>query len=131
MLVPMYVDRIAGGSVSPTAEGRRRSDAGSAIVIDAGNALGQLTARQAVKLVVQRARALGLASVAVRNAFHFGTAGRYARMIAGAGLRRHRDVEHAAADAARRAAPRRDRQQSDRDRAAGRRASFRSRSTWR
>src|SRR6266852_2352077 len=53
-----------------------------AIVIDAGNALGQLTARQAVKLAVARAREIGLAAVAVRNAFHFGTAGRYARMMA-------------------------------------------------
>ena len=41
-----------------------------------------MTSRQAVKLAVARAREIGLAAVAVRNGFHFGTAGRYARMMA-------------------------------------------------
>jgi hypothetical protein len=82
MLVPMYVDRINQGSVSRRSVGDIVSDRGAAIVIDAANALGQLTARQAVKLAVARAREIGLAAVAVRNGFHFGTAGRYARMMA-------------------------------------------------
>jgi LDH2 family malate/lactate/ureidoglycolate dehydrogenase len=82
MLVPMYVERINKGSVSRRSAGEVVSDRGGAMVIDAGNALGQLTSRQAVKLAVARAREIGLASVAVRNAFHFGTAGRYARMMA-------------------------------------------------
>jgi LDH2 family malate/lactate/ureidoglycolate dehydrogenase len=82
MLLPMYVERIDKGSVSRASAGEVVSDRGSAIVIDAGNALGQLTSRQAVKLAVERAREIGLAAVAVRNGFHFGTAGRYARMMA-------------------------------------------------
>jgi LDH2 family malate/lactate/ureidoglycolate dehydrogenase len=82
MLVPMYVDRIQKGSVSKKRLGEVVSDNKTAIVIDAGNALGQLTAHQAVKLAVERAKELGMASVAVRNAFHFGTAGRYARLMA-------------------------------------------------
>jgi LDH2 family malate/lactate/ureidoglycolate dehydrogenase len=82
MLVPMYVDRINQGSVSRRSVGDIVSDRGAAIVIDAANALGQLTSRQAVKLAVARAREIGLAAVAVRNGFHFGTAGRYARMMA-------------------------------------------------
>ena len=82
MLVPMYVERFLGGSVSPRGHGDVVSDNGCAIVIDAQNALGQLTARQAVKIAVERAKKLGLSAVAVRNAFHFGTAGRYARLVA-------------------------------------------------
>ena len=82
MLLPMYVERIDKGSVSRASGGEVVSDRGGAIVIDAGNALGQLTSRQAVRLAVERARELGLAAVAVRNGFHFGTAGRYARMMA-------------------------------------------------
>jgi LDH2 family malate/lactate/ureidoglycolate dehydrogenase len=85
MLVPMYLDRMAAGSVSPRDHGRIVSDRGGAVVIDADNALGQLTAHQAVDLAVERARQFGLAAVAVRNAFHFGMAGRYARRIAEAG----------------------------------------------
>jgi len=82
MLLPMYIERINKGSVSRRSAGEIVSDRGGAIVIDAGNALGQLTARQAVKLAVARAREIGLVAVGVRNGFHFGTAGRYARMIA-------------------------------------------------
>jgi LDH2 family malate/lactate/ureidoglycolate dehydrogenase len=82
MLVPMYVERINKGSVSRRSAGEVIRDRGGAMVIDAGNALGQLTSRQAVKLAVARAREIGLAAVAVRNGFHFGTAGRYARMMA-------------------------------------------------
>jgi LDH2 family malate/lactate/ureidoglycolate dehydrogenase len=82
MLLPMYIDRIVKGSVSRSGAGEVVSDRGSAIVIDAGNALGQLTARQAVRLAVARAHEIGLAAVSVRNGFHFGTAGRYARMMA-------------------------------------------------
>lgn len=86
MLVPMYVDRLAAGSVSPAGAARVVRDAGSALVLDAGNALGQITARQALELLVPRARAHGLASIAVRNAFHFGAAGYWARELADAGL---------------------------------------------
>jgi LDH2 family malate/lactate/ureidoglycolate dehydrogenase len=82
MLVPMYVDRILKGSVSKRSQGDVVSDIRTAIVVDAGNALGQLTAHQAVKLATMRAKNAGMAIVAVRNAFHFGTAGRYARLIA-------------------------------------------------
>src|SRR3954463_11900152 len=82
MLLPMYIERIVKGSVSARSSGEVVSDRGGAIVIDAGNALGQLTARQAVRLAVARAQEVGLAVVVVRNGFHFGTAGRFARMIA-------------------------------------------------
>jgi LDH2 family malate/lactate/ureidoglycolate dehydrogenase len=82
MLMPMYVERIVKGSVSARSSGEVVSDRGGAIVIDAGHALGQLTARQAVRLVVARAREIGIAVAVVRDGFHFGTAGRFARMIA-------------------------------------------------
>ena len=85
MLVPMYVERIKSGSVSRRTAGEIVSDKQAAIVIDAGDALGQLTARQAVKLAASRAEQLGMAVVAIRNAFHFGAAGRYARMLADRG----------------------------------------------
>lgn len=85
MLVPMYVERIRSGSVSLRTAGEIVSDKQTAIVIDAGDALGQLTARQAVELAANRAERLGMAVVALRNAFHFGAAGRYARMLADRG----------------------------------------------
>lgn len=84
-LVPMYVDRLRAGSVSKASAGVVVSDRDGAIVVDAQDALGQLTARQAVSLAAERAKVYGLAAVSVRNAFHFGAAGRYARMMADEG----------------------------------------------
>lgn len=86
MLVPMYVDRLLAGSVSTKPEAALVHDGATAVVLDAGNMLGQLSSEQAVKIVVQRAREHGLAAVAVRNGFHFGSAGFWAQKIAAAGL---------------------------------------------
>jgi LDH2 family malate/lactate/ureidoglycolate dehydrogenase len=44
--------------------------------------LGQLSAARAVDIAIDRAARFGVAAVAVRNAFHLGTAGRYARAMA-------------------------------------------------
>jgi LDH2 family malate/lactate/ureidoglycolate dehydrogenase len=85
LLLPMYVARIVGGSVAAAADGRIVSDTPTSIVIDAENALGQVTSDKATALCIERARAHGMAAVAVRNGFHFGTAGSWARRIAEAG----------------------------------------------
>lgn len=85
MLVPMYVDRIKHGSISLETEGAVVSDRGSAVVLDAGNVLGQLTARQATAIALAKAKEFGLGAVAVRNGFHFGATGRYALDLAAQG----------------------------------------------
>lgn len=86
MLVPMYVERILAGSVAPAAVAQVVHDGGACVTLDAMNALGQVTSRQAVEIATTRARGLGIAAVAVRNGFHFGTAGFWARRLADAGL---------------------------------------------
>ncbi len=78
MLVDMYLDRIRKGSVSAEQAGVIVSDQGAAVVLDARNALGQLTGDQAIGIAVDRARRFGVGIVAVRHGFHFGTARRYA-----------------------------------------------------
>jgi LDH2 family malate/lactate/ureidoglycolate dehydrogenase len=85
MLMPLYIDKMKAGGVSHRERGEIVSDRGAAIVLDAGNAFGQLTSHQAVDLAVERAKQIGMAAVTVRNAFHFGMAARYARRIADAG----------------------------------------------
>lgn len=86
MLVPMYVDRMIAGSVSAKTEPKIVHDGGCAMVLDAGNALGQLSSDWAIPMVIERARKHGLACITVRNGFHFGTAGFWARQIAEVGL---------------------------------------------
>jgi LDH2 family malate/lactate/ureidoglycolate dehydrogenase len=84
MLVDMYLDRIRNGSVSAAAEAAIVSDKDATIVLDARNALGHLTGDQAMTLAVERARRFGIAVVAVRHGFHFGTARRFAMQAASA-----------------------------------------------
>jgi LDH2 family malate/lactate/ureidoglycolate dehydrogenase len=86
MLVPMYVERIRAGSVTTATEGEVVTDLGAIAVLDAGNALGILTADQAMGLAVERARQFGIGAVAVRHAFHFGGAFRYVTAAAEGGL---------------------------------------------
>ncbi len=82
MLLPMMLARLAAGSVSPTAEGVVVREDRGAVVMDAGNALGQVSARRAAALAVEKARAHGLGAVSVRNGFHIAAAGRFALQIA-------------------------------------------------
>jgi LDH2 family malate/lactate/ureidoglycolate dehydrogenase len=85
MLVDMYLERIRRGSVSTKASAEVVSDRESAVVLDAGHALGQLTGEQAMGLAVERAKRFGVGAAAVRHAFHFGAARRYAQGAAEAG----------------------------------------------
>jgi LDH2 family malate/lactate/ureidoglycolate dehydrogenase len=82
MQLPNYLERIERGSVDPAAEGEIVIDLGSRLTIDAGNGLGQVTAERACEIAIARAAEHGVAVVAIRNAFHFGAAGRFARKIA-------------------------------------------------
>lgn len=78
MLLPMYVARLRAGSVRPDQEPTVVSDNGAVVVLDAGHALGHVTADHAMAMAVGRARRHGVGLAAVRRAFHFGTARRYA-----------------------------------------------------
>jgi LDH2 family malate/lactate/ureidoglycolate dehydrogenase len=82
MLTDMYVERIRRGSVSTKQTAEIVSDRAGAVVLDAGHALGQLTGDQAMAIAVERARRHAAGIVAVRHAFHFGTARRYALQAA-------------------------------------------------
>lgn len=85
-LVPIYVERMLAGSVSPETEPTVMHDAGSAIVLDACHILGALSSDWTLPMVSERAREHGLACVTVRNASHFGNAAFWARQIAEGGL---------------------------------------------
>ncbi|MEJ2378068.1 MAG: Ldh family oxidoreductase [Pseudolabrys sp.] len=82
LLVDMYIARLRAGSVSPRESADVVSDRGGCVVLDAGNAFGQLTGDQAMNIAIARAGQHGAGIVAVRHGFHFGAAGRYARQAA-------------------------------------------------
>jgi LDH2 family malate/lactate/ureidoglycolate dehydrogenase len=86
MLVPMYVDRLSAGSVTTASQGEVLIDSGAVAVLDAGHAMGILTADQGMDLAIERARSLGVGLVVARRAFHFGAAFRYVAAAARAGM---------------------------------------------
>jgi LDH2 family malate/lactate/ureidoglycolate dehydrogenase len=81
----MYIERLQAGSVSKKTAADIVFERHGAVVLDAGNALGQLTGHQAMSLAIDKAREFAAGIVSVRHGFHFGTAGRYARQAAEAG----------------------------------------------
>ena len=82
MLVDLYIERIRQGSVSRNKNASVISDRQGAVVLDAGNALGQLTGRQAMDMAIGKVKEFTTGIVAVRHGFHFGTAGKYAQQAA-------------------------------------------------
>ena len=86
MHVPLYIERLRKGSVSPHDEAVSVSDHGAVAVLDGRHMLGHLAAEQAMALAIAKARNFGIGAVAVRQGFHFGAAGRYAAQAAEAGM---------------------------------------------
>jgi LDH2 family malate/lactate/ureidoglycolate dehydrogenase len=55
-------------------------------LLDAGGGLGYPVAHKAMNMAIEKAKVMGLASIAVRNSAHFGATGYYTRMAAAAGM---------------------------------------------
>lgn len=85
MLVPLYVERIQAGSVDPDAFPSTIVDSGAVAVLDAQHGLGQVSGDEAIRLACGKAKDYGVGVVAVRHAFHFGMARRFALAAADAG----------------------------------------------
>jgi uncharacterized oxidoreductase len=85
-MIPSYLRNLGGGKVKPNEPGRIVSDSGSMVVYDGERGYGQIVARAATDLAIERARANGVAVVALRNAHHIGRVGTYGELCAAAGL---------------------------------------------
>jgi LDH2 family malate/lactate/ureidoglycolate dehydrogenase len=86
MRLPIYASRIQAGGINRSPTLRVLNDAPSLLIVDADGAAGADSAIECIDLVVARALDLGSAVVIARNANHFGSAGFYTDMMAGAGL---------------------------------------------
>jgi uncharacterized oxidoreductase len=85
-MIPSYLRNLGGGKVKPNEPGRIVSDSGSMVVYDGERGYGQIVARAATELAIERAKANGVAVVALRNAHHIGRVGTYGELCAAAGL---------------------------------------------
>jgi uncharacterized oxidoreductase len=85
-MIPSYLRNLGGGKVKPNEPGRIVSDSGAMVVYDGERGYGQIVARAATELAIERAKANGVAVVALRNAHHIGRVGTYGELCAAAGL---------------------------------------------
>jgi LDH2 family malate/lactate/ureidoglycolate dehydrogenase len=84
-LLPFYIDQLLAGDVDPHAQGRVVSEAGSCMVFDGQNTLGQWVAEQCCGHAVRIAAVHGMAMVVARESNHFGAAAWWAQKMRAAG----------------------------------------------
>ena len=85
-LLALYVSRLESGHLRPTTAVSVVRDDGSTVVLDGGLGFGQVAGRHAIDLAVDRARAHGVAAVAVRESTHLGALATYTERAAHAGI---------------------------------------------
>jgi uncharacterized oxidoreductase len=84
--VAPYIELMRAGKWSANRHIEIVTDAGAVVVVDGGQGLGQVIAKEAIELGTLRARAHGVAVVGVRNSGHMGRIGAWAEQAAAAGL---------------------------------------------
>jgi uncharacterized oxidoreductase len=85
-MLPQYLRAIRGGLLDPRAHAALEDRGGAVLAADGRRGFGQVVAREAIAAAMERARATGVAVVALRNAFHVGRVGAYGEQAAAAGL---------------------------------------------
>ena len=70
--LPLYVAAIEEGGINPRPQPRWLRDTGSAALLDADGALGQVAMRAATDYAMAHASERGIAAVAVQNSSHYG-----------------------------------------------------------
>ena len=84
--VAPYIDLLRSGKWTANRHIEIVKDAGALLVVDGGQGIGQVIAREAIDLCIERARTHGVAVVGVRNSAHMGRIGAWAEQAAAAGM---------------------------------------------
>jgi hydroxycarboxylate dehydrogenase B len=84
--VAPYIELLRSGKWTANRHIEIVTEAGAVVVVDGGQGLGQVIAKEAIELGIERARAHVVAVVGVRNSGHMGRIGAWAEQAAAAGL---------------------------------------------
>lgn len=85
-LIPMYVQTLKAGHLSPACTPRTLKDDGTFLVVDAARSLGQVAALETTQRAVEIARRHGVAIANLLNSHHIGRIGHYGEIVAAAGF---------------------------------------------
>lgn len=80
MRVPGYVKKLTDEGVDPKGRPKLSREFGAALVVDGGNAMGQVAVTHAMRLAIERAERTGVCVAAVGNSNHCGAMDYYALM---------------------------------------------------
>ena len=84
--IPQYVANLKRGTLNPRPKLHLVVDTPTVAVLEGDGGFGQIVARRGIALAIERARAKGLAAVALRGANHVGRLADYAETAAREGL---------------------------------------------
>ncbi len=85
-MLPDYVRLLQEGLLVPNQRLELVADKGGVLVFDARRGFGQAMAKEAMRQGIERARAQGSVTVALRNSAHIGRIGHWAEQCAAAGM---------------------------------------------
>ena len=84
--IPGYAGRVRSGHITRTPSFRVVNESSNHALYDADGGLGQWASVLAMRACIEKAHAVGVSTVGVRNSNHFGAAGYYASMAADSDL---------------------------------------------
>lgn len=84
--IAKYLGWVEADQVVPNQHARIVRDTGAIVVVEGGFGYGQVIAREAMAIAAERAKANGLAVMAIRNTGHLGRIGAWPEQLAQAGL---------------------------------------------
>lgn len=84
--LPLYVKKISAGHFNPKDDVDTVMDSDATAILDAHGSFGQVAAKHAIDLALEKAKKYGVAVVGVRNSNNFGTAGYYGDYAARRGM---------------------------------------------
>jgi L-2-hydroxycarboxylate dehydrogenase (NAD+) len=82
----MYYDRLKNGQHKPVTDFEILRETPGTALVDGHAGVGMVIGHRSMALAIEKARVVGIGSVAVRNSTHFGIDGYYARMAIHAGM---------------------------------------------
>jgi len=85
-LKPIYIDRIREGIINPVTEIEILKEGPTTAVLDGHNGMGQVIAKRAMEMAIEKAERFGMGMTAVRNSNHYGIAGYYVLMAVERGM---------------------------------------------
>ena len=83
---PIYIDRIVKGTLLPKTEIEIIKETPTTVVMDAHDGMGMVASHKMMEMLIEKAKAYGMAGGAIRNSTHYGIAGYWATMASREGL---------------------------------------------